>query len=49
MWLYLAVLVGLYYLLRWYQERQWVKECVGDRGTTHISFVFLYFFSLCKG
>ncbi|XP_022427505.1 17-beta-hydroxysteroid dehydrogenase type 6 [Monodon monoceros] len=26
MWLYLAVLVGLYYLLRWYQERQVVSH-----------------------
>nr|XP_033722333.1 17-beta-hydroxysteroid dehydrogenase type 6-like [Tursiops truncatus] len=25
MWLYLAVLVGLYYLLRWYRERQVVS------------------------
>lgn len=26
MWLYLAVLVGLYYLLRWYRERQVVSH-----------------------
>nr|XP_044612330.1 retinol dehydrogenase 16-like isoform X2 [Equus asinus] len=26
MWLYLAVLVGLYYLLRWYRERQVVSN-----------------------
>ena len=26
MWLYLAVLLGLYYLLRWYRERQVVSH-----------------------
>ncbi|XP_015415285.1 PREDICTED: 17-beta-hydroxysteroid dehydrogenase type 6-like [Myotis davidii] len=26
MWLYLAILVGLYYLLRWYRERQVVSH-----------------------
>uniref|UniRef100_A0A8C9MCF8 17-beta-hydroxysteroid dehydrogenase type 6 n=1 Tax=Panthera tigris altaica TaxID=74533 RepID=A0A8C9MCF8_PANTA len=26
MWLYLAALVGLYYLLRWYRERQVVSD-----------------------
>ena len=26
LWLYLAVLVGLYYLLRWYRERQVVSH-----------------------
>ena len=26
MWQYLAVLVGLYYLLRWYRERQVVSH-----------------------
>ena len=30
MWLYLAVLVGLYYLLRWYRERQMVSH-LGDK------------------
>uniref|UniRef100_A0A8C3VXZ9 Hydroxysteroid 17-beta dehydrogenase 6 n=1 Tax=Catagonus wagneri TaxID=51154 RepID=A0A8C3VXZ9_9CETA len=30
MWLYLAVLVGLYYLLRWYRERQVVSN-LGDK------------------
>ncbi|XDB50371.1 hypothetical protein AB1E18_003936 [Capra hircus] len=26
MWLYMAVLMGLYYLLRWYQEKQMVSH-----------------------